>query len=303
MSFAARLHDAILAKRTPAMVGIDPSWPELPEELRREAIAQLGESLGAVAHAYRDFGLGILDAVADLTPAIKFQSAFFESAGPQGVSVLHELMRHARSLGLIVILDGKRNDIGNTAAAYASAYLGGTVLGNETAFPSDALTVNPYLGEEGLEPFVNQTRHSSTGIFVLVRTSNPGAQVLQDAQVDNRSVHEIVADWVYQSSLQTRGSEPYSPVGAVVGATVPRQLAQLRARLPHSILLVPGFGAQGGTAHDCAAAFDSNGLGAVVNNSRGIIYAYKKYSLLSWKDAARKALGAMNDELRSAIPR
>jgi orotidine-5'-phosphate decarboxylase len=225
---------------------------------------------------------------------VKFQMAFFEALGSQGMSILEWLAGRAIQSGLIVVFDGKRNDIGNTASAYARAYL------SRTWWSSDALTVNPYLGEEGLTPFVDVAQANGTGIFVLVRTSNPGAGKLQDALVDGRPVYSIVADWVREAAERTKGESKYSPVGAVVGATAPQQLADLREQLPSSILLIPGFGAQGGTAADCAPAFDKDGLGAVVNNSRGILYAWKKpeHANRHWLDASRIELDKMIAQLK-----
>jgi len=189
--------------------------------------------------------------------------------------------------------------IGNTAAAYASAY-----LGTERQWACDALTVNPYLGEEGLTPFVDVAQQNGTGIFVLVRTSNPGAGRLQDALIEGRPAYTIVADWVRKAAEKAKGTSNYSSIGAVVGATVSQQLSELRRQLPNSVLLIPGYGAQGGSAADCAAAFDEQGLGAVVNNSRGILYAWKKpeFAGKHWLDASRLSLDAMIEDLRTVAP-
>jgi len=273
------------------MVGIDPSWADLPPEFR--------SSHDSAAAAYEAFGQSIIQMAAERVAVVKFQMAFFEAAGVEGLQTLYWLAEFARQQGLLVVFDGKRSDIGNTATAYAGAY-----LGTERQWACDALTVNPYLGEEGLTPFVDVAQHSGTGIFVLVRTSNPGAGRLQDALIEGRPVYRIVADWVRKAANETKGTSNYSSVGAVVGATTPQQLSELRRQLPNSVLLIPGYGAQGGSAADCAAAFDEQGLGAVVNNSRGIMYAWKKpeYAGKHWLDASRLSLDAMIEDLRAVAP-
>lgn len=304
--FFQRLSDAIRRKQTPVMVGLDPNWDQIPPDVRAAALAERGESLEAVARAYRAFCLGIIEVVAELVPVVKFQAAFFEAAGPAGMLVLAELMTAARDAGLLVVLDGKRNDIGNTAAAYAKAYLGSISVGDRQIRPwgADALTVNPFLGGEGIEPFLEEARANGAGIFVLVRTSNPGAGRLQDLHAPNKTIYQTIADWVEEWSVASAGDSPYGAVGAVVGATVPEQVVELRARMPHAYLLLPGYGAQGGCARDTAAAFDSAGLGAVVNNSRGILFAYRSepYQNLPWRDAARAATSAMIDDLARHTP-
>lgn len=296
--FADRLIEAVRDKGTPAMVGIDPQWELLPPELRPRA----DEGLAQRAAAYAEFGSGIVDAVADLVGVVKFQMAFFEALGPRGLDVLDQLSRRAHAAGLLVVFDGKRNDIGSSAAGYAEAYLGG--VADSRPWQADGLTVNPYLGLEGLMPFVDVARRCRRGIFVLVRTSNPGAGVLQDLSSEGVSVHRRVAAWVEEWSSKDKGASGYGPVGAVVGATVPAQLLELRQQMPSAILLVPGFGAQGGSAADVAGAFDSHGLGAVVNNSRGILYAHQnqRFAGLDWRSAARAATVQMIEELADKTP-
>lgn len=299
--FGDRLCEAVRRKKTPVMVGIDPRWELLPDELRTPAVAEHGETLEAVAEAYRTFGNAVIDRVADLVPVVKFQAAFFEAAGPAGMSTLHHLMTAARDAGLLVVLDGKRNDIGSTAEAYAAAYLGRTVVGSteSTPWPADALTVNAYLGAEGIEPFLDAARRHGAGFFVLVRTSNPGAGLLQDQSLGDRTVYQTIGDWVEEWSADSLGASGYGSVGAVVGATVPEQVVELRKRMPHVLLLLPGYGVQGGGARDTAAAFDANGLGAVVNNSRGVLFAYRnaEYADRPWRDAIADATRAMIDDL------
>lgn len=303
--FAERLADAVRRTGSAVMVGIDPQWESLPPTVRDEALAAEGPTLAAVARAYEQFGNQVIDLIADRAGVVKFQMAFFEAAGPAGLVALDRLARRAAQAGLLVVMDGKRNDIGNTAAAYAAAYLGSVAVVSGSApvrpWQADALTVNPYLGDEGLTPFLDTAAAHGTGLFVLVRTSNAGAAQYQELSAEGRSVCERVADRVEAWSRDHRGPSGYGPVGAVVGATVPQQLVSLRQRMPHAWLLIPGYGAQGGSAADVAAAFDLDGLGAVVNNSRGLLYAYRdpRHAGRSWTDATVAALDDMNNALRA----
>jgi orotidine-5'-phosphate decarboxylase len=296
-AFADRLCAAVRAKRTPVMVGLDPRFEHLPDGLRDGLDPS---DLAGVAAAYERFGREILDVAADLTPAVKFQAAFFEAAGPEGMLALAALMRHARSQGLLVVLDGKRNDIGSTAEAYARAYLGG----ESAAWPSDATTVNPFLGRETLDPFLAHALQSGGGFFVLVRTSNPGSKDLQEAACADGDVSDRIATWVETASAAHAGKCGYGPVGAVVGATHPSQIRRFRERMPHAVLLLPGYGAQGGAAADVRDAFDGEGLGAVVNNSRGVLCAHQRpeYAGLPWRDAARGAVEEMIRDLAEHTP-
>jgi orotidine-5'-phosphate decarboxylase len=243
---------------------------------------------------------------------VKPQAAFFEQLGPLGCVALGNVMAYAASKGLLVILDGKRNDIGSTAQAYAEAYLG---PGDASPWGADALTVSPYLGDDSLKPFVEVAQARGAGIFVLVKTSNPGGKRFQDLVADGRPLYRHVAEYVQSlATLTRRASEgdstelSYGLVGAVVGATYPQQLAELRQAMPHTWLLIPGFGAQGGTAKDCAAAFDEQGLGAIVNNSRGIIFAHSRkdyagrFNPACWQDAVEAATREMIEQLRAETP-
>ena len=227
-----------------------------------------------VAAAYAQFCRQTIDVVAPLVPAVKPQAAFFEQLGPAGMAALAQVVGYARQKGLVVIIDGKRNDIGSTATAYAQGY-----LGHDSPWGADALTVSPYLGDDSLQPFVDVAVERAAGVFVLVKTSNPGGRMLQDLLAQGRPLYRHVAEYVERLADATAGACGYGAVGAVVGATYPAQLAELRAEMPHTWFLVPGFGAQGGTAADVAAAFDSRGCGAIVNNSRGILFAYKAAAL------------------------
>jgi len=297
--FADRLSAAVRLRGNPVLVGLDPRWEQLPQPLRAAGAAA---SLVHKADAYTQFCRGVIDAVAPLVAAVKPQSAFFEELGPAGMSALWEVIQHARRRGLLVILDGKRNDIGTTAAAYAAGYLGGD---DASPWGADALTVSPYLGDDSLTPFMDVAKQRGTGIFVLVKTSNPGGKTFQDLHVEGKPLYEHVATFVEQQSAATLGTCGYGTVGAVVGATYPEQLGSLRAAMPHTWFLVPGFGAQRGSAHDVAGAFDERGLGAIVNNSRGIIFAHARAEFKDrfgdrrWQDAVEAATQEMICQLRA----
>src|SRR5262245_38128478 len=272
--FADRLCEAVRRKGTPLCVGLDPRWEALPEEVRGR---HGGGSLAAVAAAYDEFCARVIDVVAGLVAVVKPQAAFFEACGPVGMAALRNVLRRARDRGLLTILDGKRNDIASTATAYADAALAGVEFGG-VRFPvweADALTVNPYLGRDAVEPFLQSARRAGAGVFVLVRTSNPGAGQFQDLDCGGRPLYQHVAAAVAGWARENLGRCGLGGAGAVVGATYPAELALLRGLLPEVIFLVPGFGAQGGTAADTAPAFRPDGLGAVVNSSRGILFPFQ----------------------------
>jgi orotidine-5'-phosphate decarboxylase len=243
----------------------------------------------------------VIDVVAPLVPAVKPQAAFFEELGPAGMQALADVIRYAHDRGLLVILDGKRNDIDSTATAYARAYLGA----ESSAWGADALTVSPYLGADSIEPFVEVGRERGAGIFVLVKTSNPGGGQFQDLACEGRPLYRHVAEFVERLAADGAGASGYGDVGAVVGATWPEQLAELRQAMPHAWLLIPGFGRQGGTAGDVAAGFDSSGLGAIVNNSRGIIFAHARPEFAGrFKPAEwQQAVEAATREMIAQLPR
>lgn len=293
-NFGDRLANAVLERKNPVVVGLDPRRAQLPPSLRPAENASANE----LATSYETFCREIIDVVADKVPAVKPQAAFFEQVGPEGMMALGRIVRYATSKGLLVILDGKRNDIGSTATAYAHAY-----LGSESGWGADCLTVSPYLGEDSLEPFVEVCDATGAGVFVLVKTSNPGSGFLQDQKIDGVTVYRRMADCVESLSAQRIGTSGYGAIGAVVGATYPEQLAELRTAMPHCWFLVPGFGAQGGTAADVAAAFDENGLGAVVNSSRGIIFAHSRpeyrdrFGDTQWQGAVEAATFDMIQQL------
>jgi orotidine-5'-phosphate decarboxylase len=261
--FAERLAEAVRQKRTPLCLGLDPRWESLPTTLRqRYGTGTLEEH----AAAYTEFCTRTIDLLAPLVGVVKPQSAFFEQCGSAGVQALHTVLRHARLAGLVTILDNKRGDISTTATAYADAGFG--------VADADALTVNPYLGSDAVEPFLTRGRQSGRGVFVLVRTSNPGAGLFQDLRCAGEPVYRHVARAVGQWNAAGPHAAGLGDVGAVVGATYPAELAEIRALLTNVWLLVPGFGAQGGTAADLAGAFRSDGLGALVNSSRGLTFPY-----------------------------
>jgi orotidine-5'-phosphate decarboxylase len=299
-SFADRLAAGVRRCGNPVLVGLDPRVASLPPGLLDSTKQR---DARAVAAAFGAFCCGVIDAVAPLVCAVKPQAAFFEQYGPAGMTALAEVIRHARKNGLLVILDGKRNDIGTTAAAYAEAYLGA-----ESAWGADALTVSPYLGDDSLTPFVERAVATASGIFVLVKTSNPGGVVFQDYQGAEGPLYRRVAEHVERAARETAGECGYGAVGAVVGATYPEQLAELRQAAPHTWFLIPGFGAQGGSAKDVAAGFDESGLGAIVNNSRGIIFAHEREPFRSrygpgrWQEAVEAATREMIEQLAADTP-
>ncbi|HVU86003.1 MAG TPA: orotidine-5'-phosphate decarboxylase [Pirellulales bacterium] len=287
--FGDLLAAAVTRAGSPVVVGLDPRWQELPDKLKEGS----NGDFSARSNAYVRFCREIIDVVKDRVALVKPQVAFFEQLGPPGMQALGEMIRYARECGLIVIADGKRNDIGSTAEAYADAWMGAN-----SAWQADALTVSPYLGSDSLAPFVLTAHERGAGLFVLAKTSNPGGGQFQDLDSGGRPLYRHVADHIEQLAAASAGSSGYGSVGAVVGATYPGQLGELRAALPHAWLLVPGFGSQGGSSHDVAPAFDARGLGAVINNSRGIIFAYRRreYAHLKggrWQDAVAQATDDM----------
>ena len=297
-TFADQLTRRIGECGNPVCVGLDPRWEQLPSSLR-EGVEE--KSREAVALAFERFCIEIMDVVADLVPVVKPQMAFFEQLGPAGMVALHHVVSAASQRGLLVVLDGKRNDIGSTAEAYADAYLGSR---EQSPWGADALTVSPYLGADSLAPFVSKAVERHAGIFVLVKTSNPGSGHLQDLLAADATIYQHVGRWLESANQENLGQSGYGPVGAVAGATHPEQLAEIRALCPHSILLVPGYGAQGGGAAEVAAAFDDQGTGAIINSSRGIIFAHRtepyreRFGEGQWQRAVEAATRDMIAALR-----
>lgn len=292
------LIEKIIEKQNPTCVGLDTSFSYLPDNMRVGA-----NSLEDAAQAILMFNRGIIDAVSDIVPSVKVQIAYYEQYGTAGLRAFYETLRYAKEQGLVVITDAKRNDIGATASQYAAAFLGETNVGENTfsAFPSDFLTVNGYLGSDGITPFVEQCKKHDKGIFVLVKTSNPSSGELQNLKLeDGRTVYECMGDMVERWGEGTVGKYGYSCVGAVVGATYPEEAKVLRARLPHTFFLVPGYGAQGANAEMLKNCFDKNSLGGVVNNSRGVLCAYQKRGG-TYDEAARAACLEMRADLQNVL--
>lgn len=307
-NFADKLIEAVKAKGNPICVGLDPRLQQIPSFIKKKALADGNVSpFKAAAVALLEFNKGIIDAVADIVPVVKPQIAFYEVFGYEGVWAYEETLKYAKSKGLITIADAKRNDIGSTAGEYAKAFLGEVAVfeGEDEVvapvFDADSITINAYLGWDGVKPFVEEGAKYGKGLFVLAKTSNVSSVDLQDLEMkDGKPVYEIMGHLIDSWGANEIGESGYSSVGAVVGATFPSQAAKLRAIMPNTIFLVPGYGAQGGTADDVKVCFNSDGLGAIVNNSRGIIFAYEKmegYGEERYAEAARAAVLKMKEDL------
>ncbi len=297
--FATRLASAIASRRTPACVGLDPRRESLPPALSAADVP--ASDTATLARLFTDFCKGVIDVVAPLVPIVKPQLACFEALGPHGMMALADVMGYARAAGLLVLADGKRGDIGSTAEAYAAGWLAGP-------WAADALTVNPYLGLDSVEPFVKTATDHGAGIFVLVKTSNPGSKDFQDLASDGHTIYEHVASGVETLAVRTVGDGTYGAVGAVVGATWPKQLDDLRAAMPHAWILVPGFGRQGGRAADVRGAFHADGLGALVVSARDVIFAHARPEMNNglaanqWQTAVERACRDMIDRLAADTP-
>lgn len=295
------LIEKIVEMQNPTCVGLDTSFDYLPEEMRQEVF-----SFQDATERITEFNMNIIDKVCDIVPAVKVQVAYYEMYGYEGLRAFNYTVNYARGKGMFVIADCKRNDIGSTASCYSKAYLGKTQLNGTQlkAFPADMLTVNGYLGTDGIKPFIEDIKSCDKGIFVLVKTSNPSSGELQNLKLDSGEfVYERMGKLVEEWGKDTVGKYGYSAVGAVVGATHPEEAARLRKLLPSTFFLIPGYGAQGGNAEMLKVCFDKNGLGGIVNNSRAIICAYKKpeYSGMNYYDAARAACIDMQQDLASTI--
>ena len=294
-------------KRTgaPIVVGLDPMLNYIPEQVQKKAFSEYGETLEGAAEAIWQFNKEIVDKTYDLIPAVKPQIAMYEQFGLPGLEAFKKTVDYCKEKGLVVIGDIKRGDIGSTSAAYAVGHLGKVQVGSKTYVPfdEDFVTVNPYLGSDGVNPFLDVCKEEKKGIFVLVKTSNPSSGEFQDQLIDGRPLYELVGEKVAAWGEQHMGTD-YSYVGAVVGATYPEMGKVLRKVMPKAYILVPGYGAQGATAEDVAGFFDENGLGAIINSSRGITAAYKKdasFTEEEYAKAAREAALRMKEQLNEAL--
>lgn len=301
-----KLINKIKETNNPTVMGLDPRYDMLPNCIKEK----YSGSVEKITQGILEYNKALIDATYDIIPAIKPQMAFYEMFGVEGIKCFKETCKYAKEKGMIIIVDAKRGDIGSTAAGYSNAYLGKTPMGEieESFHYADFLTVNPYLGSDGIKPFVEDCKKYDKGIFVLVKTSNPSSGELQDLKLENgKTIYETVGSLVENWGEEVRGENGYSSVAAVVGATYPEQLQTLREQMPHTFFLIPGYGAQGGKAEDIALGFDKNGLGGIINASRSLMCAYKSDK---WKDefsdeeyakATRAEAIRMRDELNSAI--
>ena len=297
----------IKATDAPIVVGLDPMLSYIPNYIKEAAFKEHGETLEGAAQAVWQYNKGLVDAIYDLVPAVKPQVAMYEQFGLPGLVAFHQTVQYCKEKGLIVIGDIKRGDIGSTSAAYATGHIGKVTIGANTfePFGEDFVTVNPYLGTDGIKPFVDECKKNDKGLFILVKTSNPSSGEFQDRIIDGRPLYEYVGEKVVEWGADCMSGE-YSNIGAVVGATYPEQGKILRKLMPKTFILVPGYGAQGGKGADLAHFFNEDGLGAIINSSRGIIAAYKqdayaKYGETGYADAARQAVLDMKADINSAI--
>lgn len=302
-----KLVEKIKKTNAPIVVGLDPMMKYIPEHILKQAFDAYGETLKGAGEALWQYNKGIVDAVYDLIPAVKPQIAMYEQFGIEGLKVYKRTVDYCKEKGLVVIGDAKRGDIGSTSAAYATGHIGSVQVGSKTysGFDTDFLTVNPYLGTDGVKPFVDVCNSHDRGLFVLVKTSNPSSGEFQDRLIDGRPLYEWVAEKVVEWGNASMDGD-YSNVGAVVGATYPEMSRILRNLMPHTYFLVPGYGAQGGTAEDLKHCFNKDGLGAVVNSSRGIIAAYKqekykKFGTEHFAEASRQAVMDMVADINSVL--
>ena len=300
-----KLVDKIVKTNAPVVVGLDPMMKYIPEHVQKEAFEQYGETLEGAAEAIWQYNKAIIDNIYDIVPAVKPQIAMYEQFGIEGLKVFKKTVDYCHEKDMVVIGDVKRGDIGSTSEAYAVAHLGKVKVGSKllTPFDEDFATVNPYLGSDGINPFIKVCNEEDKGIFILVKTSNPSSGEFQDRLIDGRPLYEWVGEKVAKWGEEHMGND-YSYIGAVVGATYPEMGKVLRKVMPKSYILVPGYGAQGGTADGLKPYFNEDGLGAIVNSSRGIICAYKqdkyaKFGSLNYADASRQAVIDMIEDINS----
>lgn len=302
-----KLVDKIKKKNAPVVVGLDPMMKFVPKHLQDAAFKEYGETLEGAAEAIWQFNKAIIDNIYDIVPAVKPQVAMYEQFGIPGMIAFKKTVDYCHEKDMVVIGDVKRGDIGSTSEAYAVAHLGKVKVGNKeiAAFDEDFATVNPYLGSDGINPFLKVCKEEKKGIFILVKTSNPSSGEFQDRLIDGRPLYEHVGEKVNEWAMQCMGDD-YSYVGAVVGATYPEMGKVLRKVMPKSFILVPGYGAQGGKAEDLVHFFNEDGLGAIVNSSRGIIAAYAKeeyakFGEANFADASRQAAIDMINDINGAL--
>jgi len=303
-----KLIDKINKTQNPTVVGLDPRYGFIPEFIKKEAIEEFGKTPKAVAEAFFRFNKEIIDATYDLIPSVKPQVAMYEMLGVDGMECFKKTCDYASAKGLIVIGDIKRGDIASTAESYSDAHIGMLDVEGEKfeMFHEDFITINPYLGIDSVEPYFKNCKEYERGLFVLVKTSNPNSGQLQDLDVNGMKLYQKVGTLVEEWGKDFMGKYGYTSVGAVVGATHPSQAKELRKLMPHTFFLVPGYGAQGGKAEDLAVCFDKDGLGAIINSSRGIIAAYRnekyvKFGEKNFAEASRQAVIDMKDDLRKYI--
>ncbi len=302
-----KLIDKIQKTHAPIVVGLDPMMDYIPKQIQEKAFQEYGETLEGAAEAIWQYNKGIVDATYDLIPAVKPQIAMYEQFGIEGLKVYKKTLDYCQEKGLVVIGDIKRGDIGSTSAAYAVGHLGKVKVGSRSyaGFNEDFATVNPYLGSDGVKPFIEVCKEEKKGLFILVKTSNPSSGEFQDQLVNGRPLYELVGEKVAQWGEEYMG-EQYSYIGAVVGATYPEMGKVLRKLMPKTFILVPGYGAQGGKGADLVHFFNEDGLGAIVNSSRGIIAAYKqekyaKFGEENYADASRQAALDMIADINGAL--
>ena len=304
MSFEV-LQDQIRKRKNPTVAGLDPKLEYIPPHILKESFGRFGETPEGAAAAVLAFNKGLVDALCDVVPAVKPQAAYYERLGWHGMAAMEETIRYAHEKGLYVIADIKRGDIGSTAEAYAQAWLGSVDIGGTVYAPFDAdcVTINAYMGSDTVNPFLEECKNRGKSLFVLVKTSNPSSGEIQDLLAGDRLVYRAMGALTQRLGKGTEDKYGFTCAGAVVGATYPSDLRELRRRLEHTFFLVPGYGAQGGTAEDVQYAFDRYGHGAVINASRSIMCAWKKTGKdgMDYQDAARAAAEAMRDDIKRFV--
>ena len=299
------LQDKIRDMKNPTVAGLDARIEYVPEHIRKAAYEQYGVGLKGAAEAIWQFNVGLIDALCDIVPAVKPQAAYYENLGWQGMEMLERTIAYAKEKGLFVIADIKRGDIGSTATAYAEGWLSGAPIEGQLfkSFDADCVTLNGYMGSDSIKPFLNAAKTEDKCAFVLVKTSNPGSGELQDLMIGDKTVYQVMGELNESIAAGTEGKYGYTMAGAVTGATYPAQIEALRASLNKTFFLVPGYGAQGGTAEDVKYAFDKFGHGAIVNSSRGIMCAWQKTGNdgRDFAEAARNAAIAMRDDIAQFV--